>query len=40
LVLLSKKLKSADAGVKILAEVSEAIYGLFWNLIDCILKVF
>jgi len=29
LVLLSKKLKSADAGVKILAEVSEAIYGLF-----------
>jgi len=29
LVLLSKKLKSADAGVKILAEVSEAIYGFF-----------
>lgn len=29
LVLFSKKLKSADAGVKILAEVSEAIYGLF-----------
>jgi len=29
LVLLSKKLKSADAGVKILAEVSEEIYGLF-----------
>ena len=29
LVLLSKKLKSADAGVKILAEVSEQIYGFF-----------
>ncbi len=28
LVLLSKKLKNADAGVKILAEVSEMIYGL------------
>lgn len=29
LVLLSKKLKNADAGVKVLAEVSEMIYGLF-----------
>jgi len=29
LVLLSKKLKSADAGVKMLAEVSEMFYGLF-----------
>lgn len=28
LVLLSKKLKNADAGVKVLAEVSEMIYGL------------
>ncbi|MDZ7934326.1 MAG: serine hydrolase [Emticicia sp.] len=28
LVLLSKKLKNADAGVKVLAEVSEIIYGL------------
>ena len=29
LVLLSKKLKNADAGVKVLSEVSEMIYGLF-----------
>jgi beta-lactamase class A len=29
LVLLSKKLKNVDFGVKILAEVSEAIYGFF-----------
>ena len=28
LVLLSKKLKNADAGVKVLAEISEMIYGL------------
>jgi beta-lactamase class A len=29
LVLLSKKLKNVDAGVKMLAEVSEMVYGLF-----------
>jgi beta-lactamase class A len=29
LVVLSKKLKNVDAGVKILAEVSEMVYGLF-----------
>lgn len=29
LVLLSKKLKNVDAGVKMLAEVSETFYGLF-----------
>jgi hypothetical protein len=40
LVLLSKKLINVDFGVKILAEVSEQIYGFFWNLIDYILKVF
>ena len=28
LILLSKKLKNADAGVKVLAEISEMIYGL------------
>jgi beta-lactamase class A len=29
LVVLSKKLKNVDAGVKMLAEVSEMVYGLF-----------